>query len=142
MQGELCTWLITVDQASIGFEAGKASRRSGVGGQAPKYCGHFGPGTAGRRIGRRIAIAVAVRDPADLTAIGHRHRHAVSAGCHHIAERRSCRNLVYSGNEPFYPVAREALQNDRGLAELSRRAWQGEMTQQVAQSGSSKRDSA
>jgi AraC family transcriptional regulator of adaptative response/methylated-DNA-[protein]-cysteine methyltransferase len=87
VQGEARCGLVAVDQAGIRHEACEACLLGCFACQAPEDLRHSGPCRAALRIVAVVAIARAVGDPADASAIGHRHRHLKAARCRHAAER-------------------------------------------------------
>ncbi|KAG1190599.1 hypothetical protein G6F35_013904 [Rhizopus arrhizus] len=80
--------LVLVDQAGVGRKAGKAGlgRRSLR--QFQEGRRQVGPGQAGQRVDARIAVAVRIRRPAPLPAIGQRDRHGVAPRRLHAPEGR------------------------------------------------------
>jgi hypothetical protein len=58
-----------------------------------------GPGPAGFRVESIVTITFAVGDPADLPAVGHGDRHALSAGRQHVPEGRGRRDPVYAAQQ-------------------------------------------
>src|SRR5262249_57563350 len=84
--------LVAVDQARVGLEAGEPAGVGGAGGDVAKDGGQGRPGPPGRRIERVVAIALAIRDPAEAAAVRHRDRHRVAARADHLADRGFCRD--------------------------------------------------
>src|SRR6266545_4852982 len=62
--------LVAVDQARIGLEAGESTRSGGARGDALKDGRQRRPGPSRHRVDRLVAIAGAIRHPAEATAIG------------------------------------------------------------------------
>src|SRR6266446_2629850 len=74
MQGEFWACFVTVDEAGVGEEVGKTGLGSRILGEAQKIGGHGRPGAAAVGIGRIVAIAGSVGDPAKRAAVCHRNR--------------------------------------------------------------------
>src|SRR6185437_4685636 len=77
---------------------------------------------AGTRIDGVIAIAGAVADPTEAAAIGHRHRHLMSAGREQAAERRLLAHPAHRVQQIMLDRPRKTAQQQCALADrLARR---------------------
>ena len=112
MQRQFTAGLIAIDEAGIGREAGIACGGGGGIGEMPEDARHRRPGGLGFGIMRGIAIALPVGHPAEGAATGHRHRHLVAAGCHHLPERSLRFNIADAGDQIGCAFGREAAQDD------------------------------
>ncbi len=111
VQREPRAGLVAVDQAGIGPEAREARRLGRLAREPRERGGHRGPGLLRQRIDRVVAVAAAVADPAQWTAVRHRHRHGVAAGRHQVPERRHALDARQRGQQLARERQREAAQH-------------------------------
>jgi hypothetical protein len=101
---------IAVDQAGIGDKARESGLQRRALRELGKSLGQRRQGLAAVRIDRRVAVAAAVRHPAEAAAVAHDHRHGAAAGNLHLAERRSFDDPPQAVQQRGYRAKRIALQ--------------------------------
>lgn len=108
MQREARTGFVAIDETRVRYEARKPSGKRRRSGQRGKRRGHGRPRVAAQWIATRIAISVAIADPAKTAAIGHRHGHPKAAGSGEVTQRRRDLDALDFHQQRSDKIARES----------------------------------
>jgi hypothetical protein len=104
---------VLVDEAGVGGEPVVACGACRIGGQCLQCRRHGRPGPAAVGVERVVAIAAAVRHPADAAAVGHRDRHAQAAGRHQVPQWRVLQHGVHGLQQRLGAAERKTRQQQR-----------------------------